>query len=73
MVPRGATTPAFADFLEPILTAKSVTFKTTSEDGGRKMTSKVMAIASLHRTRLEQDMPNKHKIVTIFDFDTGKT
>ena len=32
----GGTTPAFADFIEPILSAKTVTFKTTFEDEGQK-------------------------------------
>ncbi|MEN6556613.1 MAG: zf-HC2 domain-containing protein [Thermoguttaceae bacterium] len=31
----GGTTPAFADFLKPILTAKTVTFKSTTKDGGQ--------------------------------------
>jgi outer membrane lipoprotein-sorting protein len=64
--------PAFADFLEPILTAKTVTFKTTCEEKGHKTTGKVMAIASQQRMRLEQDMPNKSKIVTVFD-DKGNS
>ena len=40
------TTPAFAAFIEPFLDAKTVTFKTTEEVGGRKVTGKIMAIAS---------------------------
>ena len=51
----GGTTPAFADFIEPILSAKTVTFKTTFEDEGQKITGKVMAMASPQRTRSEQD------------------
>jgi outer membrane lipoprotein-sorting protein len=66
----GGTTPAFADFIEPILSAKTVTFKTTFEDEGQKITGKVMAMASPQRTRSEQDMPSKQKMVTIVD-DTG--
>ena len=66
----GGTTPAFANFIEPILNAKTVTFKTTSEVEGQKATGKVMAIASPQRVRLEQDLPNEQKMVTISD-ETG--
>ena len=62
----GGTTPAFGDFLEPILSAKTVTFKETF-DGS---TSMVMAMASPQRVRREQDMPTK--LVMIQD-DTGKS
>jgi outer membrane lipoprotein-sorting protein len=63
----GGTTPAFADFIEPILGAKTVTFKTTSEVEGQKITGKVMATASPQRVRLEHD-----KVVIISD-DAGNT
>jgi outer membrane lipoprotein-sorting protein len=66
----GGTTPAFADFIEPILSAKTVTFKTTFEGEGQKVTGKVMATASPQRIRLEQDLPNEQKMVTISD-ETG--
>ena len=62
----GGTTPAFADFIEPILSAKTVTFKTTIEDEGQKLTGKMMATASPQRMRLEQDLPNKQKVVINF-------
>ena len=65
------TAPAFAAFIEPILDAKTVTFKTTSEEGGQKMTGKVMATASPQRARSEEEWPNNHKRVMIWD-DTGK-
>jgi outer membrane lipoprotein-sorting protein len=58
----GGTTPAFADFIEPILRAKTVTFKTTFDIAGHRVRGKVMAMASPQRMRLEQD-----KIVTIYD------
>ncbi len=61
----GGATPAFADFIEPILSAKTVTFKTTSEVEGQKVTGKVMAMASPQRVRLEQDLPGNQKMVTI--------
>ena len=66
------TAPAFADFLEPILTAKTVMFKTTCKERGQETTGKVMAMASQQRMRLERDMPNMSKIVTIFD-DKGNS
>ena len=58
----GGATPAFADFIEPILRAKTVTFKATFEVDGQKKAGKVIAMASPQRMRLEQD-----KIVTISD------
>ena len=63
----GGTTPAFANFIEPIVSAKTVTFKTISEAEGQKITGKVMAIASPQRVRFEQDLPNGQKMVTISD------
>ena len=62
----GGTTPAFGDFLEPLLSEKTVMFKATFEnDEGRKTTAKVMAMASAQRLRTEQDLPNKSKMVVI--------
>jgi outer membrane lipoprotein-sorting protein len=66
----GGTTPAFADFIEPILGAKTVTFKTTFEAEGQKITGKVMATTSPQRVRFEQELPDKQKMVTI-SYDTG--
>jgi outer membrane lipoprotein-sorting protein len=66
----GGTTPAFANFIEPILSAKTVTFTSTFESEGQKITSKVMGMASPQRMRLEQGMPGQQKTVTVFD-DTG--
>jgi outer membrane lipoprotein-sorting protein len=59
------TTVAFAKFIEPILNAKTVTYKTTSEAEGKTITSKVLAMASPLRVRLEQDLPGNQKMVTI--------
>ncbi|MGW8256151.1 MAG: zf-HC2 domain-containing protein [Thermoguttaceae bacterium] len=66
------TTSAFADFIEPILTAKSVTFKQTCEEKGHITTGKVMAISSPQRMRLEHDMPGNQKSVLIID-DMGNS
>ncbi len=68
--PGGGTTPAFASFVEPILSARTVTFNTTFEIEGQKITGKVMAMASPQRIRLEQDLPGNQKMVTISD-DAG--
>lgn len=63
----GGATPAYAGFIETILNAKTVTFKTTTEVEGQKLTGKVLAITSTQRVRLEQDLPNEQKMVTISD------
>ncbi len=63
----GGATPAYAGFIETILNAKTVTFRTTAEVEGQKVTGKVMVIASRQRVRLEQDLPNEQKVVTISD------
>ena len=44
-----------------------MTFKTIFEGDGQKVTGKAMAMASPQRMRLEQDLPNKQKVVTISD------
>ena len=63
----GGATPGYAGFIETILKAKTVTFKTTTEVAGQRVTGKVLAIASRQRARLEQDLPNEQKVVTISD------
>ncbi len=69
----GGTVLAFGDLIEPILTAKTVTFKTTTYGGeGQKITGKVMATASPQRMRLELDQPDGQKLVTISN-ETGDT
>jgi outer membrane lipoprotein-sorting protein len=68
----GGTSPAFGDFLEPLLSAKAVTFKTTFEGEGRKITGKVMAMASPQRMRMEQVTSGNQTTVTISD-GTGKS
>ena len=65
------TTPAFADFLEPILDAKTVTFKETWYEGGQKMTGKFMAMASPERMRTESETDKHTMVIRIWD-DTGK-
>jgi len=73
------TAPAFADFLQPILEAKTVKYKTTTEMKGPPAitgTAQVMMLnASRSRTETEVEMPNmpKHKMVTIWDGSQGKS
>ena len=75
----GGATPAVADFLEPILEAKTVKYKTTTEMKGPPAltgTAQVMMLnASRSRTETEVEMPNmpKHKTVTIWDGSQGKS
>ncbi len=68
----GGTTPAFGDFLKPLLSAKTVTFRATFEGKGQNITGKVMAMASPQRMRVEHDTSGKQTTVTIMD-DTGKS
>lgn len=75
----GGTTPVYADFLKPILEAKTVRYKTTSKfigAAGSKFTAVVMMLGP-SRTRWEQikeepDKP-KEKSVIILDGYQGKS
>ncbi len=79
----GGATPSFADFVEPILKAKTVTYKMTTEIKSplaATTTSRVMMLsASRSRTEtelvMEMGIPNKHKskTVEIWDGGQGKT
>jgi outer membrane lipoprotein-sorting protein len=73
----GGATPAYADFIQPILEAKSVKYRMTYEmEGHIGMTSEVMVLAP-DRTREEsrQEMPGnlEMRLVTIRDPQKGKT
>ncbi len=63
----GGATPAYAGFIQTILNARTVTFTSTTESAGRKVTGRVLAIASPQRVRWEQDLPDEQKLVTISD------
>jgi len=75
----GGARPVLADFLEPILKAKTVKYKMTTEMKGPPAitgTAQVMMLnASRSRTETEVEMPNmpKHKTVTIWDGSQGKS
>jgi outer membrane lipoprotein-sorting protein len=70
----GGTTPAFADFIEPILKAKTVKFKATTEMKGPSpvTTTGEMMVLDATRSRWEMEMPDKSKVVTIQDLSQGK-
>lgn len=63
----GGARPAYADLIDPILNAKTVTFKSTAEVNGQKSVGKIMAITSLERVRVEHELPGGQKMVTISD------
>ncbi len=77
----GGATPALADFLEPILEARTVKFKMATElKGPTAVTSNAEVMwldGSRHRTVVEHEMekPIKHKSksVTIWDGGQGKS
>ena len=72
----GGATPAFADFVKPILEAKTAKFKLTTEMemNGQEITAtgEVMVL-DVTRSRQEIEMPNKSKMVMIFDWGQGKS
>jgi len=62
----------FADFVAPILEAKSIKFKTTTELKGQPpMTGETMVIPPA-RMRNEMEMSDKSTMVMIWDWDQGK-
>jgi outer membrane lipoprotein-sorting protein len=65
-------TPALADFLAPILDARTAKYKMTCVERGGTTTAEVMVLAP-NRTRLDEEHPNKRKTVFIMDGDQGKT
>ena len=75
----GGVTFVFADYVRPILEAKTVKYKMTTEMKGPPAitgTAQVMMLnASRSRTETEVEMPNmpKHKTVTIWDGSQGKS
>ena len=71
----GATT-AFADFVQPILEATTAKFKITSEmemNGQAIVTTGEVVVLDATRSRQEIEMPNKSKMVMIFDWGQGKS
>ncbi len=70
------TTPAFADFVKPILEAKTAKFKITTEmemNGQAITTTAEVMVLDATRSRQEMEMPDKSKIVMIFDYGRGKS
>jgi outer membrane lipoprotein-sorting protein len=71
----GGATYAFADFIAPILEAKSAKFKITTEIKGppaATTTSEFMVLGAT-RSRQEMEMPDKSKGITIVDWGRGKS
>lgn len=66
------TTLALADFLDPILEAKTATCKATGEmEGNQRVTIQLMVLAPF-RMRMEQEM-HKSRVVMISDAQKGKS
>ncbi len=71
----GGATLAFADFVAPILDAKTVKYKLTTEMAGPPavtVTSEVMVLGAT-RSRQEMEMPGKSKAIMIFDWGRGRS
>ena len=70
----GGATYAFADFLAPVLEAKTAKFKITTEMKGEPAsTGEVMVLdATRQRQEFEMAMPDKSKSKTIMIFDWGR-
>ncbi|MGO9110613.1 MAG: hypothetical protein ACLP9L_15435 [Thermoguttaceae bacterium] len=85
----GGTQLAFADFIEPILNAKTAKFKITTEMTGThpgmkwlpaemmkglpSVTTSKVMVLDATRSRQETEMPDKSKWVMISDWGRGKT
>jgi hypothetical protein len=73
----GGTTPAFADFIAPILESKTLKYKLVIEMKGPPATTGTSEVMVLDATRSRQEMtmPNdpKNKGVIIFDWGRGKS
>ena len=71
----GGATFAFADFIQPILEAKTAKFKMTTEVKGppaATITGEVMVLGAT-RSRLEMEAPNMPKGIMIYDWGRGKS
>ncbi len=71
----GGATLAYADFVAPILDAKTVKYKLTTEMEGPPAvttTSEVMVLGATG-SRQEIEMPDKSKAIMIFDWGRGRS
>ncbi|MBN1853180.1 MAG: hypothetical protein JW829_10670 [Pirellulales bacterium] len=66
-------TPAFADFVAPILEAETIKFKTITTVKGYPPMSGVTMVLSPTRMRQEMEMPDKSKMVMIWDWEKSKS
>ena len=71
----GGATFAFADYIAPILEAKTAKFKTTTEIKGPPAATIMAEVMVLDATRVRHEMgaPNRPKAVMIFDWGRGKS
>ena len=71
----GGATSAFADFVKPLLEAKTAKYKMISEFKGPPATTRTCEIMvfSPTQTRQEFENPDKSKSVMIFDWGRGKS
>ena len=65
-------TRTFADFVAPILDAKSIQFKTTTEVKGQPPVTGETRVIPPARMRQEIEISGKAKMVMIWDWDQGK-
>ena len=68
----GGTKPAFADFLQPILDAKSVKYRVTYETEGQPTMTAVGMMLGPDRMRWETEVLGKSREVKIWDLHMGK-
>jgi outer membrane lipoprotein-sorting protein len=71
--PGGGATPALADFLKPILEAKTAKFKMILDIEGKKPITVETMYWAPYRTRGEYEMPNKSVTIAIEDGKTGNS
>ncbi len=72
----GGATYAFADFIAPILEAKTAKFKVTTEmemKGRALTTTAEVMMLDAARSRQETEMPDRSKMIMIFDWGQGKS
>ncbi len=62
---------AFADFIKPILEAKSATFKGTFERDGKQVGTANILVLAPNRVRMELQRPGQPVEITILDYGKG--
>ena len=67
----GGTTPAFADFIEPILNAKTVKYKATFERNGKQVATANCMVLAPNRHRMELQQLGQPMEIKIADTSKG--